>query len=110
MPHGGQEPARPRPGTQYFSVGDESVPEPASGAGSGAAALHGGHGLRLPLRADTRSSCAADGGHSVGFFRLLDLPVAEQDIEVPKVSSSSAVGRSADGFVLCLPHSVLWRR
>ena len=45
----------------------------ASGAGSGAAALHGGHGLRLPLRADTRSSCAADGGHSVGVLSSLGL-------------------------------------
>ena len=36
-------------------------------------ALHGGHGQRLPLRADTRSSCAADGGHSVGVLSSLGL-------------------------------------
>ena len=81
MLHGGQEPARAGPGTQYFSVGDESVPEPVGEPQVQARVQRHfmedmGYvclfvqilDLPVPQMVDT----------VLEFFRLLDLPVAEQ--------------------------------
>ena len=49
---------------------------------------------RLPVRADSRSCCAADGGLRGDALRILDRPIAEQVIEVSKFSCSPCPSRS----------------
>ena len=90
----GQKPARAGPGT-HFSLGDENVPEPVG---------------QPQLQARVQRHYTEDSGNvcpivqildlpvpqmvDTVFFRLLELPVAEQVIEVPMVSSSSCPSRA----------------
>ena len=91
-----QKPARAGPGTQHFSLGDESVPEPV-----------GEPQVQAWVQRHTVEHLAdvcpfvqihdAPVPHMVDdvvdSFRLMDLPIAEHVIEVPKVSSSSCPSR-----------------
>ena len=62
MLHGGQEPARAGPGTQYFSVGDESVPEPVG---------------EPQVQARVQRHFMEDMGYVCLFVQILDLPVPQ---------------------------------
>ena len=66
------------------------------GAAAGAypAAHRGADDRRLAVRPDPRRSCAAGGGSRVGILSPPDLPVAEQVIDVPMISSSSCPFRA----------------
>ena len=57
-------------------------------------ARHGGPGNCLPVRADPRSSAVPQVVENVtDTLRILDLPIAEQVIEVPKISCSPCPSR-----------------
>ena len=64
-----------------------------SAAGVGSAAQPGARRRRLPLRADSRCSCAAD---VLEIFRQLDTAVPEQVIEVPTISQDTIQQRLVD--------------
>ena len=71
--------------------------EPWGVTGGDAAARLGAHGRYLPLRADSRCSCAQTGNQLPEVFRLLhtQMPV-EQVIAVPKISLDSIPQRLVD--------------
>ena len=66
----------PRRQSPHHSQGSRPpcLGEPPGATGGGAAAPHGAHGGRLPLRADSRRSCAADGGPGYGCVLILGQP------------------------------------
>ena len=69
-------------------------------AGQGGAARHGRSRLRLPVRADPRSSCAADGGLRDG--RLADAGSPEKEPEPPNVVDR-VLRRTVDQIVDAVP-------
>ena len=93
----GQKPARAGPSTQYFSLGDESVPERVGEPQLQARVQR--HvmedlGTVCPFVQILDAPVVQLVGNVADALRILDRPIAEQVIEVPTISCSSCPSRS----------------